>query len=98
MNTINSTEEFTKWLLGLKDTQGKARILARIKLAKHGHFGDCKSLGDGVSEMRIHTGAGYRVYYCRKGELVYLLLAGGDKSTQVKDIEKAKTLSIRYTI
>lgn len=98
MNTINSTEEFTKWLLGLKDTQGKARILARIKLAKHGHFGDCKSLGDGVSEMRIHTGAGYRVYYCRKGELVYLLLAGGDKSTQARDIEKAKALSIRYTI
>ncbi|HEV8592853.1 MAG TPA: type II toxin-antitoxin system RelE/ParE family toxin [Pyrinomonadaceae bacterium] len=92
MNTFLRTEEFDDWLENLKDQIGKARILARIRSAEAGNFGDCEPVGDGVSEMRIHIGPGYRVYYYRRAKVVYLLLCGGDKSSQKKDIRVAKRI------
>lgn len=92
MNTFLRTAQFDEWLKTLRDPIAKARVLARIISAEGGNFGDCESVGDGVSEMRIHVGAGYRVYYCRRGKIVYLLLCGGDKSSQKKDIKLAKAI------
>ncbi len=86
------TFEFDAWLRELRDPIGKARIISRIRSAELGNFGDCESVGDGVSEMRIHCGPGYRVYYGRIGDIVYLLLCGGSKSTQNRDIKRAKAL------
>lgn len=92
MNTLNSTPEFESWLSGMTDKIGKARIIQRLDSASLGNFGDCESVGNGVSEMRIHYGPGYRVYFSRIGGVVYLLLIGGDKSTQKRDIKKAKQI------
>jgi putative addiction module killer protein len=92
MNWIERTPEFDEWLRELKDQKGKARIATRINAASLGHFGDCKLMEGGIWEMRIDFGPGYRVYYARRGQVVYLLLVGGDKSTQRQDIAKAKTL------
>lgn len=92
MNVLRETPEFIDWLERLKDEDGKVRILARIRSAGGGNFGDCKALGDGVSEMRIHFGPGYRIYYGREGLEVYLLVLGGAKSTQSRDIRQAKKL------
>lgn len=69
--------------------KARARILGRINSAENGNFGDCEPVGGGVSEMRIHYGPGYRLYYTRQGEVVYLLLIGGDKSSQKRDIKRA---------
>ena len=93
MNTILRTDEFDSWLSKLKDFRGKARIIERIKSAERGNFGDCSPVGEGVSEMRIHFGKGYRVYYKRIGNIIYVLLCGGTKRTQRNDIEKAKKLA-----
>ena len=95
MNVFLRTLEFDAWLKALRDPIGKARVIARIRSAEAGNFGDCESVGSGISEMRIHTGSGYRLYYSRKGEVVYLLLCGGNKSTQAKDIKLAKELLTR---
>ena len=84
---------FDEWLHRLRDAKAKARILARITSATYGNFGDCKPVGNGVSEMRVHVGPGYRLYFTRQGKTVYLLLCGGDKSTQDRDIERAKALA-----
>ncbi len=81
------------WLSHLTDQKAKARILARLASATFGNFGDCGPVGEGVSEMRIHVGAGYRVYYTRTGSTVYVLLAGGAKASQAKDTAKAKQLA-----
>lgn len=89
MNTFLRSEEFDTWLSTLKDKLGRARIIHRIRSAEHGNFGDCEPVGEGVSEMRIHFGPGYRVYYTRRGEVIYLLLLGGDKSSQKRDIKHA---------
>ena len=89
MNIFERSAEFDTWLAGLKDKIGRARILHRIRSAEHGNFGDCEPVGEGVSEMRIHVGPGYRVYYMRRASVVYVLLAGGDKSTQKRDIKRA---------
>ena len=89
MNTFLRSEEFDAWLAGLKDKIGRARIVHRIRSAEHGNFGDCEPVGEGVSEMRIHTGPGYRVYFTRRGDVLYLLLLGGDKSSQKRDIRRA---------
>jgi putative addiction module killer protein len=86
------TPEFDIWLKELRDPIGKARILARIRSAELGNFGDSAPVDGGVSEMRVHVGPGYRVYYCRRGGVTYLLLCGGDKATQRKDIRLAKLL------
>lgn len=89
MYVFEMTMEFREWLFSLRDKQTRARILARIRSAELGNIGDAKPVGDGVSEMRIHFGAGYRLYFKRKGDIVYLLLIGGDKSTQSRDIARA---------
>lgn len=89
VRTFLRSEEFDAWLAGLRDHTGRARIIGRIRSAEAGNFGDCAPVGEGVSEMRIHTGAGYRLYYTQRGAVVYLLLMGGDKSTQQRDIKGA---------
>ncbi|MBV4460545.1 type II toxin-antitoxin system RelE/ParE family toxin [Pseudomonas sp. COR58] len=80
---------FSEWLDSLKDITGKGRILSRLRAAELGNFGDCRFVGDAVYEMRVHCGPGYRVYFTRRGEVIYLLLTGGDKSTQRRDIKHA---------
>ena len=92
MNTIVRTEAFDMWLVKLKDARGKARIIERIRSAERGNFGDCESIGHGVSEMRIHFGSGYRVYFTRVGDVVYVLLCGGTKRSQRRDIAKAQEM------
>jgi putative addiction module killer protein len=90
--TVNRTEEFDSWLADLADLRARAKILVRVRRAERGHFGDVKLLEDGVSEMRVDSGPGYRVYFAREGRMVYLLLCGGDKSTQAADIKHAKVM------
>jgi putative addiction module killer protein len=80
-------------LSGLADQKAKARILARLRSATFGNFGDCEPVGEGVSEMRFHFGPGYRVYFVRTGTTVYVLLAGGDKSSQKQDMARAKNMA-----
>ena len=92
MNTLIQSLEFATWLAGLRDSTSRARITNRILRAVGGNFGDCAPVGDGISEMRIHCGPGYRVYFVRRGEAFYLLLVGGDKSTQPQDISRAKAM------
>jgi putative addiction module killer protein len=89
MLTIQTTELFDGWFTALRDRAAKARIQARIDRAETGNFGDCKQVGEAVSEMRVNVGPGYRVYFTQRGAQVYVLLAGGDKSTQQADIEMA---------
>ena len=86
---LEQSRVFSSWLNGLKDIAGKARIIARLRSAEHGNFGDCEPVGNAVYEMRIHSGPGYRVYFSRQGSVLYLLLVGGDKSTQKRDIARA---------
>ena len=93
MNTFVRSSDFDTWLSNLADQKGKARILARLLSATFGNFGDCEPVGEGVSEMRVHFGAGYRVYYTRTGSTAYVLLAGGVKTSQAKDIAKAKEMA-----
>jgi putative addiction module killer protein len=90
-NTILRTAAFDTWLTKRKNPIGKAHILERIRSAERGQFGDCKPVGEGVSEMRIHAGPGYRLYFTRAGNVVYVLLCGGTKGGQERDIDKAKT-------
>jgi putative addiction module killer protein len=92
MYTFLRSDEFDKWLRSLRDHVGKARILVRIRSAELGNLGDCKPVGYGISEMRINVGPGYRVYFVRRGKVVYLLLCGGDKTTQKQDIQRAKVM------
>ena len=92
MNTIVRTGAFDAWLSKLKDARAKALIIMRIRSAERGNFGDCEPVGAGVSEMRIHFGPGYRVYFTRVGNEVYLLLYGGTKRGQQRDIGRAKDL------
>ena len=93
MFLIKKTKEFDRWFRKLKDLSAKAKILFRLqKIASDGHFGDCKPVGDGISEMRIHYAKGYRVYFKKKSGEIIVLLIGGDKSTQHKDIAKAKEI------
>lgn len=93
VNTFVRSSDFDGWLSNLADQKAKARILARILSATFGNFGDCEPVGEGVSEMRIHVGAGYRVYCTRTGSTVYVLLAGGKKKSQKRDIAKAKRMA-----
>jgi len=93
---FNQTEKFKKWLSSLKDTRAKARIAVRLNAARLGNFGDCRCVGSSVWEMRIHFGPGYRIYYAQEGTLIYLLLAGGDKSSQTRDIALAIELWEAY--
>lgn len=93
LNIFIRSSEFERWFTAPKDDKGKARIIARLDSAALGNFGDSRPVGEGVSEIRIHTGPGYRVYFVRKGATVYVLLAGGDKSMQKQDIARALRLA-----
>ena len=90
---IQKTEVFTRWLDGLRDIQARARVQVRIERLATGNAGDVKPVGEGVSELRINYGPGYRVYFIRQGRNVIILLAGGDKRTQAKDIKTALRLA-----
>lgn len=92
----NGTSPFDTWLLNIRDMRAKARILIRLKRVETGNFGDSKPVGEGVNELRISEGQGYRVYYGRVGDKVVLLLCGGNKSTQEKDIKVAKEYWRKY--
>jgi putative addiction module killer protein len=92
MIEVRQTGEFSQWLHRLKDDKAAARILVRIRRAELGHLGDCRSVGGGVMEMRVDYGPGYRVYFARQGEAIVVLLCGGDKRTQARDIKRAKEL------
>jgi putative addiction module killer protein len=93
VRTVLTTEAFDTWLVGLRDGQGRARIQARIDRAAAGNLGTCAPVGEGLSEMKIDVGPGYRVYFVQRGLELIILLAGGDKSTQAKDIALAKELA-----
>lgn len=93
MVVIRQTAIFAKWLAGLKDRKAKARIQARIDRIELGNFGDVASVGDGVNELRIFYGPGYRVYFIRRNAVVVILLCGGDKGSQQADIAKAKEIA-----
>jgi putative addiction module killer protein/probable addiction module antidote protein len=89
MIEIRKTTAFANWLDGLRDIRARARILARVERLAAGHAGDVKPVGEGVSEMRIDYGPGYRVYFIKRGHSLVILLAGGDKSSQRRDIGTA---------
>jgi putative addiction module killer protein len=93
MPTIKRTDEFSNWLRDLRDIRARAKVLARIDRLSLGNPGDIAPVGDGVSEMRIHYGPGYRVYYIQRGEEIVVLLCGGDKGSQASDIKTAKKLA-----
>jgi putative addiction module killer protein len=93
MMEIRKTRIFGQWLDGLQDVRGRARVLARIERLAGGNPGDVAPVGEGVSELRIHHGPGYRVYFKKRGGYLIMLLAGGEKSTQAKDIQKALRLA-----
>jgi putative addiction module killer protein len=94
---LEQTSLFSRWLEGLKDYRAKAAIVLRLKQVSVGQWGDVKSVGGGVSELRWHIGPGYRVYSTRQGDRIVLLLAGGDKTSQARDIAKAKALAKEHS-
>ena len=89
MYEVISTDVFTHWLKKLKDVRARYAITTRIERLADGHAGDAKAIGNGISELRIHHGPGYRVYYTRISGQIYILLCGGTKSSQHRDIAKA---------
>ena len=93
MMILRQTETFSRWFSSLKDRSGRIRILSRLDRIAMGNFGDVKPIGEGVSEIRIDTGPGYRLYFVRRENAVVLLLCGGDKSTQDRDIARVKELA-----
>lgn len=93
MYSILTTEQFDDWFENLRDRKTKSLVQVRIDRMESGNFGDCQPVGSGVSELRIHYGAGYRVYFKRSGLEIIVLLVGGDKSTQPKDIKAAIALA-----
>ena len=92
MYEIKSTKIFSQWIFKLKDMKGRIAVARRIERMEHGNFGDVKSVGTSISELRIQTGPGYRIYFTKREERIIILLVGGNKSTQQKDIEKARKL------
>lgn len=93
MIEIRKTELFAKWLDNLRDIQARARVLVKIERLASGNAGDVKPVGEGISEMRINYGPGYRVYFIQRGSELIILLAGGDKSSQSRDIKSAIRLA-----
>ena len=89
-------EPFKEWLYGLRDVIGRKRVLARLSRLEQGNLGDCSPVGEGVSELRMFFGSGYRVYFGEQGDHLVVLLCGGDKSSQSQDIEQAKTYWREY--
>ena len=96
MIEVRQTEEFSDWLRKLKSHRAKAKILVRIDRLAHGNPGDVAPVGEGISELRIHEGPGYRVYFIQRGTRYILLLAGGEKNKQNRDIAEAKRLASEY--
>ncbi len=92
MFRVQLTDVFSKWLAELRDVRAKARILARLDSARLGNLGDSKRIGGGLNEMRVDVGPGYRLYFIRRQTYVVVLLCGGDKSTQQRDIARAKSM------
>lgn len=95
---LRQTAVYRRWIEGLRDRQARARIDVRVDRLLRGNPGDVKPVGEGVSELRISYGPGYRVYYTRRGDTVILLLCGGDKSDQSRDIAQAKALAREWEI
>jgi len=93
MIELRKTDTYSKWIDALQDLKARARILVRIERLAAGNPGDVKAVGEGVSELRMDFGPGYRVYYTQRGSEIIILLAGGDKGSQAKDIAKAKELA-----
>jgi putative addiction module killer protein len=87
---IDESVPVTEWLQALRDSRARAQIEVRLRRVSAGNFGDCKPVGEGVSELRVDVGAGYRVYFAKHGQTLVILLCGGDKSSQQNDIERAK--------
>jgi len=92
MFTVRQTQEFQDWLDGLKDIKAQLRIVTRLRLVEAGNLGDWKSVGGEVSEMRVAFGPGYRLYFTKRQNILIVMLAGGDKSTQARDIKRAQKL------
>ncbi|KRR21180.1 addiction module antitoxin RelB [Bradyrhizobium lablabi] len=93
MFEVLTTDEFDKWLSKLADERAKIKIVSRVARLRFGNAGDVKPVGEGVSEMRIHHGPGYRVYYKQTNKTIIVMLCGGDKSTQEKDVRRAKEMA-----
>ncbi len=93
MKQIRKTDVYAEWIDNLRDLQGRARILVRVERLASGNPGDVKAISDGVSELRVHVGPGYRVYFSQRGNDIVILLAGGDKRTQPRDIQTALQLA-----
>ena len=93
MIEIRQTAIFTTWIKGLADRRAKLAIAKRIDRLAYGHMGDVKPVGDGVSELRVHMGPGYRVYFTQRGNTIIVLLCGGDKGSQARDIARAVALA-----
>ena len=97
MFTVLTTDEYRVWFAQLRDRMASIKITARLKRVEQGNLGDAKSVGNGVSELRVDHGPGYRIYFTRRGLEVVILLCGGDKSTQARDIEIAHELATRLS-
>lgn len=95
MLEVRQTDVFAKWFAALRDRQAKARIAIRIRRLSLGNAGDVRPVGDGVSELRVDYGPGYRVYFVSRGQSLVILLCGGDKGSQSRDVKRAKTLADR---
>jgi len=96
MVEVIQSDHFKKWISSLKDHVAKTRIIARIRNMMIGHAGDCKPVGEGIFEARLHTGPGYRIYFIRDKTTIIVLLCGGDKSTQQRDISRAKQIAQQW--
>jgi putative addiction module killer protein len=92
----NGRRPFTEWLESIQDTSTQDRVLARLERLEDGNLSDCRVVGEGVFELRLHFGAGYRIYFGQVGNTIILLLCGGDKSSQTRDIERAKIYWLEY--
>lgn len=97
MIELKQTDTFRKWRMSLKDERARGLIASRLDRLAYGHEGDVESVGKGISELRIHFGPGYRIYFHRHGRAIIVLLCGGDKSTQTKDIKAAKRLLAEWS-
>jgi len=91
--TVEITPEADRWITGLRDNRGREKVLARLDRLRAGNFGDWRSVGDQLGELRIHHGPGYRLYFTRRGDRLVLVLVGGDKGSQARDIVRAKALA-----
>ena len=98
MIEIRQTENYIKWFEKLKDRRARVRIAIRIRRVSLGNLGDIKPVGDGISELRIDYGPGYRIYFTQKNNQLIILLAGGDKTTQASNIKKAKKLALEIEV